>query len=113
MPVPTAIPFNRSTAEIITPFFPVFSSKESRFGLVPAPEMGHQGNTKDKIEAIESLDAKVVAVVKREMDASGEPYRMLVLPDHPTPIRLRTHTAGPVPYFLHSLCAAFRLPPAH
>ncbi len=69
---------------------------------VEAPdEMGHQGNTKDKIEAIESLDAKVVAVVKREMDASGEPYRMLVLPDHPTPIRLRTHTAGPVPYILY------------
>lgn len=69
---------------------------------VEAPdEMGHQGNTKDKIEAIESLDAKVVAVVKREMDASGEPYRMLVLPDHPTPVRLRTHTAGPVPYILY------------
>ena len=69
---------------------------------VEAPdEMGHQGNTKDKIEAIESLDARVVAVVKREMDASGEPYRMLVLPDHPTPVRLRTHTAGPVPYILY------------
>lgn len=69
---------------------------------VEAPdEMGHQGNIKDKIEAIESLDAKVVAVVKREMDSSGKPYRMLVLPDHPTPIRLRTHTAGPVPYILY------------
>ena len=69
---------------------------------VEAPdEMGHQGNIKDKIEAIESLDAKVIAVVKREMDASEKPYRMLVLPDHPTPVRLRTHTAGPVPYTLY------------
>ena len=35
------------------------------------------------------------------MDASGEEYRMLVLPDHPTPITLRTHTSDPVPYMLY------------
>ena len=39
--------------------------------------------------------------MKETMDASGEPYRMLVLPDHPTPIRVRTHTADPVPYLLY------------
>lgn len=69
---------------------------------VEAPdEMGHQGNVRNKIEAIEALDKRVIAVVKREMDASGEPYRMLIMPDHPTPIRLRTHTADPVPYLLY------------
>ena len=35
------------------------------------------------------------------MDASGEPYRMLILPDHPTPLRIRTHTGDPVPYLLY------------
>ena len=35
------------------------------------------------------------------MDASGEPYRMLIAPDHPTPICVRTHTANPVPYLLY------------
>lgn len=69
---------------------------------VEAPdEMGHQGSVPNKLEAIESLDKKVIAVVKREMDASGEPYRMLVMPDHPTPVRLRTHTSNPVPYLLY------------
>ena len=69
---------------------------------VEAPdEMGHQGRIPDKLKAIESLDSRVVAVVKREMDASGEPYRLLIMPDHPTPIRLRTHTSDPVPYLLY------------
>ncbi len=69
---------------------------------VEAPdEMGHQGSIPDKLKAIESLDSRVVAVVKREMDASGEPYRLLIMPDHPTPIRLRTHTSDPVPYLLY------------
>ncbi len=69
---------------------------------VEAPdEMGHQGSLTNKLEAIESLDQKVIAVVKKELDASGEPYRMLIMPDHPTPIRLRTHTSNPVPYLLY------------
>jgi len=69
---------------------------------VEAPdEMGHQGSIENKIEAIESLDSRVVAVVKQQMDASGEPYRILVTPDHPTPIRYRTHTNSPVPYILY------------
>ncbi len=69
---------------------------------VEAPdEMGHQGNPAHKIQAIESLDSQVVSVVKAKMDASGEDYRLLIMPDHPTPIRCRTHTADPVPYILY------------
>ena len=69
---------------------------------VEAPdEMGHQGSIENKIQAIENLDSKVVAVVKAEMDVSGEPYRLLIMPDHPTPIRCRTHTSDPVPYILY------------
>jgi len=69
---------------------------------VEAPdEMGHQGNADHKVLSIEYLDSRVVAPVKAALDASGEPYRMLILPDHPTPIRCRTHTSDPVPYILY------------
>ena len=69
---------------------------------VEAPdEMGHQGSVENKIKAIENLDSRVVARIKSAMDASGEPYRLLILPDHPTPIRCRTHTSDPVPYILY------------
>lgn len=64
-------------------------------------EMGHQGSLKRKVQAIEWLDSRMLRLVKEQMDASGEPYRMLILPDHPTPIRLRTHTGDPVPYLLY------------
>lgn len=69
---------------------------------VEAPdEMGHQGSVQRKIKAIEYIDARVIKYVVERMDASGEEYRLLVLPDHPTPIRVRTHTAAPVPYLLY------------
>ena len=69
---------------------------------VEAPdEMGHQGLVKEKIQSISDLDQRLIALVKEAMDASGEDYRMLILPDHPTPIRVRTHTGDPVPYLLY------------
>ncbi len=69
---------------------------------VEAPdEMGHQGSTEHKVLSIEYLDGRLIAPIKAAMDASGEAYRMLILPDHPTPIRIRTHTAEPVPYLLY------------
>lgn len=69
---------------------------------VEAPdEMGHQGSIEKKIKAIENLDGRVIRLVKEGLDASGEEYRLLVLPDHPTPIRVRTHTSDPVPYVLY------------
>ena len=69
---------------------------------VEAPdEMGHQGLLKEKIRSIEYLDRRLIAPVKKAMEDAGEDFRMLVLPDHPTPIRLRTHTGDPVPYVLY------------
>ena len=69
---------------------------------VEAPdEMGHQGSVERKIKAIENLDERVIKVITDEFDKSGEDYRMLVMPDHPTPIRMRTHTSNPVPYMLY------------
>ena len=69
---------------------------------VEAPdEMGHQGNLHHKIQSIEEIDKNIVSVVKKALDEAGEPYRMLILPDHPTPICKRTHTSDPVPYVLY------------
>lgn len=69
---------------------------------VEAPdEMGHQGSIENKIKAIEYLDQKVIKLIVEEMDKSGEDYRLLITPDHPTPIYCRTHTSDPVPYLLY------------
>ena len=69
---------------------------------VEAPdEMGHQGLLKEKIQAIENIDRYVVQPLVEQMNQSGEAYRILILPDHPTPIRVRTHTNEPVPYLLY------------
>lgn len=73
---------------------------------VEAPdEMGHQGSIKNKVQAIEYLDQRVIKIVMDEMEKSKEAYRMLVMPDHPTPIRCRTHTSDPVPYLLYDSTA--------
>lgn len=69
---------------------------------VEAPdEMGHQGSAPRKVEAIEYLDQRLICPVTERMDASGEDYRLLILPDHPTPISCRTHVSTPVPYLLY------------
>ena len=69
---------------------------------VEAPdEMGHQGSVERKVQSIEYLDVRIIKPVMEAMDASGEEYRMLILPDHPTPIRIRTHSSDPVPYMLY------------
>ena len=69
---------------------------------VEAPdEMGHQGVVQDKVAAIEYVDGRVLGRIVNAMNASEEDYRILVLPDHPTPICVRTHTGEPVPYLLY------------
>lgn len=69
---------------------------------VEAPdEMGHQGKVQEKVKSIEYLDSRLIAPVKQAMEEAGEDFRMLILPDHPTPIRIRTHTGDPVPYLLY------------
>lgn len=69
---------------------------------IEAPdEMGHQGSFTNKMKAIQFIDQKVIKVIMDEMKKAGAAYRMLVMPDHPTPIRCRTHTSDPVPYLLY------------
>lgn len=69
---------------------------------VEAPdEMGHQGSIERKLKAVENLDKIVIKTVVEDLRASGEDFRIVITPDHPTPIRLRTHVANPVPYLLY------------
>lgn len=73
---------------------------------VEAPdEMGHQGSVENKVKAIEFLDSRVIRPLYEALSASGEDFRLLILPDHPTPIRLRTHTGDPIPYLLYDSTA--------
>lgn len=64
-------------------------------------ECGHQGNAKEKIQAIEWLDEKCLAPLMQALDDKGEDYNILLMPDHATPLELRTHTAEAIPYILY------------
>lgn len=64
-------------------------------------EMGHQGSAERKVQAIENLDSRVIRPVVEGLLAAGEEFRMAILPDHPTPVSIRTHTSDPVPYILY------------
>ena len=73
---------------------------------IEAPdEMGHQGSFTDKITAIERIDAQIIGPITETLEAEGMDFRMLVLPDHPTPVRVRTHVGDPVPYLLYDSTA--------
>lgn len=73
---------------------------------VEAPdEMGHQGSVEKKVKAIENIDRFIVGPLVKELKEKGEDFRVLILPDHPTPIRVRTHTPDPVPYLLYDSTA--------
>jgi len=62
-------------------------------------EAGHAGNLDEKVKALEAWDARILDGLVEGLDALG-PWRLLLLPDHPTPVALRTHTHDPVPYLL-------------
>ena len=69
---------------------------------VEAPdECGHHGDMEKKIYSIEQIDEKVVKPTIESLKASGEPFRILICPDHPTPISIRTHCSDAVPYLLY------------
>lgn len=64
-------------------------------------EMGHQGSVEKKVQAIENLDQRVIRPIVEGLRAAGEEFRMVILPDHPTPVCIRTHTGDSVPYLLY------------
>jgi len=69
---------------------------------VEAPdEAGHSGKVADKVQAIADFDAQVVGPMRAELERRGEPFALLAMPDHPTPLAVRTHTREPVPFALY------------
>jgi 2,3-bisphosphoglycerate-independent phosphoglycerate mutase len=62
-------------------------------------EAGHAGNVEEKVKALENWDTRILAGLVEGLDRLG-PWRMLLLPDHATPLGIRTHTSEPVPYLL-------------
>lgn len=63
-------------------------------------ECGHQGNAANKKLSVELIDKKVVGFLREQLSAKGIDYKMLIMPDHPTPIKLKTHVSDPVPYVI-------------
>jgi 2,3-bisphosphoglycerate-independent phosphoglycerate mutase len=69
--------------------------------LEATDECSHHGNIEDKVRSIEIIDREVIGPIKEAMDKQGNHYRMMILPDHYTPISVRTHTAEPVPFMIY------------
>ena len=64
-------------------------------------ECGHRAETENKVLSIELIDQKILKPVYEFLQMSGEDFKILVLPDHPTPLEIRTHSMEPVPFFLY------------
>jgi len=67
-------------------------------------ECGHRAEIDNKVKSVEYIDQKILKPVYEYLLGCGEDFKIMVLPDHPTPISLRTHTMDPVPYFIYSSC---------
>lgn len=69
---------------------------------VEAPdECGHHGDVKGKVRSIELIDEQIVGPLLAGLGEVGEDYSLLVMPDHPTPLALKTHVTDPIPYLLY------------
>lgn len=62
-------------------------------------ECGHQGNAENKKYAVEQIDKKIVGYLRHELEDTD--YKMMILPDHPTPVKLKTHVSDPIPYVIY------------
>ena len=65
-------------------------------------ECGHRAEVENKVLSVELIDKKILAPVHEYLKGCGEDYKIMILPDHPTPTRLRTHTIDPVPFMIYS-----------
>ena len=68
-------------------------------------ECGHRAEIDNKVLAIELIDQKILAPVYEYLKSTGEAFKIMVLPDHPTPVRIRTHSSDPVPFFVYDSTA--------
>jgi len=86
-------------------------TKDIAYVHVEAPdEAGHTGDLKNKVKAIEDFDEFIVGNIMHGMKQFDE-YRILALPDHPTPIELRTHSSDPVPFVIYDNTKERKGPP--
>lgn len=63
-------------------------------------ECGHRGECENKIKAIEEIDSRSLKLMLEYLDSCGDSYRILIMPDHPTPLETKTHSNKPVPYLI-------------
>ena len=69
---------------------------------IEAPdECGHRGETENKIKSIELIDKEIIQYIVDKLKAANEDFRIMVLPDHPTPLSLKTHVSDPVPCVIY------------
>ncbi len=74
-----------------------------QFIHIEAPdEAGHEGNLPEKIRAIENIDSIILEKLLKELPNIDSEYTIAVLPDHPTPIDIKTHTMTPIPFAIYS-----------
>jgi len=66
-----------------------------------ADECGHRGETENKVKSIELIDRDVIGPLLKGLEEAGEDYTIMIMPDHPTPIALKTHTSDPVPFMIY------------
>lgn len=64
-------------------------------------ECGHRNEPENKVKAIEMIDSRVLPIVLQGLEEIGEDYKVMILPDHPTPIVTQTHASDPVPYLIY------------
>lgn len=76
---------------------------------VEAPdECGHRGEMENKVKSIELIDRKILAPIFEYLSNCDEDFKVMVLPDHPTPIEIRTHSSEPVPFLIYSSKSSFK-----
>ncbi len=78
------------------------SGKDFVYIHIEAPdESGHRYEIDNKVKSIELIDKEILKTIVEELDDIGEDYKLMLLPDHPTPLILRTHTSDPVPFLIY------------
>ncbi len=71
-------------------------------------ECGHRNEVEGKVKAIEYIDSRCLTPLLKGLNELGEPYRVLLLPDHPTPLSTRTHASDPVPFLIYDSREPYR-----
>lgn len=71
------------------------------FHIEAPDECGHRGEAENKVKSIELIENKVLKPVLEYLKENGEDFRILIMPDHPTPLDIMTHSSAPVPYLIY------------